>query len=93
MIMIIYFIVINFCVLVSFLTKLLVSVVLILLAFLTNLLCSVFLTTSFFITSVSLLKSTEKGINLSTSNLSILISKLLKLIGTFFNLSISNLTA
>ena len=45
-----------------------------------------FLTTLFFTTSLSLLKSTRKGFNLSTSNLSSLIFKLLKLLVTFFNL-------
>ena len=44
--------------------------------------------TSFFNTSLSLLKSTCT--NLSTSNLSTLLFKLLKLDGTFFDLSISN---
>ena len=48
---------INFCVVVSLLTKSLVSVVLILLTLLTNSLYSVFLTTSFFTTLLSLLKS------------------------------------
>ena len=45
-----------------------------------------FLTTSFFTTSLSLLKSTGTGTNLSTSNLSALIYllKLFKLVGTFF---------
>ena len=38
---------------------------------------------SFFTTSLSLLKSTETGANLST-----LLLKLLKLVGTFFNLKI-----
>ena len=42
-----------------------------------------FLTTSFFAASVSLLKSTGEGANLSTSNLSTLFFKLLKLAGTF----------
>ena len=53
----------------DFLTKLLLSVVLILLTFLTNSLYAVFLTTSFFTTSLSLLKSTGTGTNLSTSYL------------------------
>ena len=44
----------------------------------------------FFITSLSLLKSTETGFNLSTSNLPTLLFKLLKLLGA--NLSISNLS-
>ena len=47
-----------------------------------------FLTTSFFTTLHSLLKSAPTGINLSKSNLSALLFKLLKL---FFNLSISGL--
>ena len=46
--------------------------------------------TSFFNTSLSLLKSTRTCTNLSTSNLSTLLFKLLKLDGTFFDLSISN---
>ena len=53
-----------------FLTKLLVSVVLILLNFLTNLLYSDFLTTSFFITSLNLLKSTGVVSNFPISKLS-----------------------
>ena len=40
-----------------------------------------FLTTSFFPTSLSLLKSTGTGTNLSLSNLSTLLLKLLKLVG------------
>ena len=48
--------------------------------------------TLFLKTSLSLLKSTGAGTNLSTFNLSTLLCKLLKLIGTFFNLSISNLS-
>ena len=43
-----------------------------------------FLTTSFFTTSLSLLKPTGTGTNLSTSYLSTLLFKLLKLVGTFF---------
>ena len=39
-----------------------------------------------------LLKSTGTGTNLSTSNLSTLLIKLLKLVDKFFNLSISNLS-
>ena len=50
------------------------------------------MTTSFFTTSLSLLKSTGTGTNLSTSNLSTLLSKLLKLVGKFFSLSIPNLS-
>ena len=45
-----------------------------------------FLTTSFFIVSLSLLKSTRTGTNLSASNLSTLLFKLLKPLGTFLNL-------
>ena len=51
-----------------------------------------FLTKSFFITSLSLLKSTRAGTDLSVCNLSTLLFKLLKLVGTFFNLSIPNLS-
>ena len=52
-----------------------------------------FSTTSFFTTSLSLLKSRGKGNTLSTSNLSSLLFKLFKLVGTFFiYLSISNLS-
>ena len=51
-----------------------------------------FLTASFFTTSLSLLKSTGTGTNLSKSNLSTLLFKLFKLLGTFLNLSISNLS-
>ena len=53
-----------------------------------------FLTTSFFTTSLNLLKSTGTGTNLSIYifNLSILLFKLLRLLGTFFNLSISYLS-
>ena len=43
-----------------------------------------FLTTSFFTTWLSLLKSTRTGTNLSTSNLSTLLFKLLILVGIFF---------
>ena len=53
-----------------FLTKSLVSVVLILLTFLTNLLYSDFLTTLFFITSLNLLKSTGVVSNFPISKLS-----------------------
>ena len=48
--------------------------------------------TSFFTTSLSLLKSTGTGTNLSTSKLSTLLFKLLKLLGILFNLSISTLS-
>ena len=51
-----------------------------------------FLTTLFFTTSLSLLRSSRTGTNLSTSNLSTLLFKLVKLVGTFFNLLISNLS-
>ena len=51
-----------------------------------------FLTTSHFPASFKLLKSTRKGTNLSKSNLSTFFFKLLKLVGAFFNLSISNLS-
>ena len=50
-----------------------------------------FLTTPFFTTSLSLLKSIGAGNNL-TSNLSTLPFKMLQLVGTFFNLSIFNLS-
>ena len=46
-----------------------------------------FLETSFFTSSLSLLKLTGTGTNLTT-----LLFKLLKLRGTFFNLSIANLS-
>ena len=48
--------------------------------------------TSFFNASLNLLKSTETGTNLSTSNLSSLLFKLLKFLGTFFSLSVFNLS-
>ena len=48
-----------------------------------------FLTTSVFTTSLSLFKSTGAGTNLSTSTLTTSLFHLLKLLGTFFNLSIS----
>ena len=44
-----------------------------------------FLTTSFFTSSLNLLKSTGAGTNLSSSNLSTLLFKLLNLVGTFSN--------
>ena len=44
------------------------------------------------LTTPSLLKSTETGTNLLTPNLSTLLFKLLKLVGTFSRLSISNLS-
>ena len=49
-----------------------------------------FLTTSFFTASLSLLKSTVTGTNLSISILSTLLLKLFKPVGIFSNLSISN---
>ena len=55
--------------------------------FLTLALYTSFLITSFFTTSLSLLKSTGTGTNLSASNLSSLLLKWLKLVSTFFNLS------
>ena len=48
--------------------------------------------TSFSTISISLLKSTGTGTNSSTSNLSTLLSILVKLVARFFNLSISNLS-
>ena len=51
-----------------------------------------FVTTLFFTTSLSLLKATGRGTNLSISNSSTLIFKLLKPLATFFNLSVSNLS-
>ena len=53
---------------------------------------SVFLTTLSFTALLSLLKSTRVVSNCLIYNLSTLIYKSLKLIGTFFNLSISNLS-
>ena len=47
-----------------------------------------FLATSFFTTSLSLLKSKGKGINLLTTNLSILLFKLFKLVGTLVGILI-----
>ena len=44
----------------------------------------------FFAKSLSLIKSTKTGTNLSTSNLSTLLFKLFKPIGIFANLSTSN---
>ena len=46
-------------------------------------LCTSFLKTSFFTTLLSLLESTGTGTNLSTSNLSTLLFKLLKLVENF----------
>ena len=51
-----------------------------------------FLTTASFTASLSLLKSTRTGTNLSTYNLPALLFTLFKLVGTFFSLSISNLS-
>ena len=81
----------NVCVIVSFWTKLLTLGILSSI-FLISALYISFLTTSFFTTSLSLLKSTGTGTNLSTSNLSTLLFKWLKLVGTFFDLSISDLS-
>ena len=50
----------------------------------------VFLRTSFFTTLLSLLESTGAVSNFGISDLSALLSKLLKPLGTFFNFSISN---
>ena len=44
----------------------------------------------FFTAFLSLLKSAGTGTSFSTSHLSVFVFKLLKLVGTFFNLSISN---
>ena len=60
-----------------FKTKSLVSI---LFTLATNLSYTVFLTTSFFTTSLSLLKSTGTGANLSMSNLSTLVFKLAKFV-------------
>ena len=81
----------NFCFIVTFLTKSLVSVLLTLLTFLTNLLYSVILATSFFTTLLSLLKSTAIVSTFPTPNLSTFLFELLKLFGRFFNLSMSNI--
>ena len=51
-----------------------------------------FFKTSFFTASLSLLKSIGIGTNLSTSSLSTLLFKFLKLVRTFFSLSTSNLS-
>ena len=51
-----------------------------------------FPSTSFFITSHTLLKSTLTGTNLSKCKLSTLLFRLFKLVGIFFNLSISILS-
>ena len=56
------------------------SLVSILSTFATNLLCTGFLTKSFFTTSLNLLKSTGIGTNLSMSNLSTSVFKLVKLV-------------
>ena len=55
------------------------------------LLTLIFLTTSFFTKLFSLLESTETVINLSASNLSTLLFKLLKPLGLSFSLSTSNI--
>ena len=51
----------------------------------------IFLTISFFTTSLSLLKLTGTGINLSTSNLSVLLLKFLKLVGAFYEYQFINI--
>ena len=61
----------KYCVIVSFLTKLLVSVIRIALRILTNSSYTVFLTASFFTTSLRLLKSIGVVSNLPISNSSI----------------------
>ena len=82
---------------ISFLTSfvLILSAALVAKLVISSILASIFLvlpvytsfsTTSFFTKSLSLLKSTGIGTNLSSSNLSTLLFKLLKLVGTFFNL-------
>ena len=82
----------NFCVIISFLTKSVVSAVLILLTFSTNSSYSVFLTASFSTKSLRLLKSTGRASKLPISNSSTLLFKLPKPRGSFSNLSISNLS-
>ena len=53
----------------------------------------IFFNNIIFTTSLSLFQLTGTGgTNLSTSNLSTLIFKLLQLLGKFFNLSVSNLS-
>ena len=75
------------------LTKLVISGILSPIFFILALYTSYTLYTSIYIiVSLNLLKSTGTGTNLSTSNLSTLFSKLLKLVGTFFSLSISKST-
>ena len=82
---------------ISFLTSfvLILSAALVAKLVISSILASIFLvlpvytsfsTTSFFTKSLSLLKSTGIGTKLSSSNLSTLLFKLLKLVGTFFNL-------
>ena len=82
---------------ISFLTSfvLILSAALVAKLVISSILASIFLvlpvytsfsTTSFFTKSLSLLKSTGIGTNLSSSNLSTLLFKSLKLVGTFFNL-------
>ena len=51
-----------------------------------------FLATLVFTTSLSSVKSTETGTNLSRSNLSTLHFKLFKPLDTYFNFSLSNLS-
>ena len=55
-------------------------------------LCQSFLTTSLFTTSLSLLKTTGTGTNLSTFNSSTFLFKFHIFFGKFFNLSISSLS-
>ena len=57
-----------------------------------GILSSIFLIYIIFTTSLSLLKSIGAGTNLSASNLPSLLSKLVKLVGTYFSLSISYLS-
>ena len=68
----------NFCAIVDFLTKLVVSVVLIALTFLTNSSYTSFLTTYLPTTSLNFFKSTGRASNLPISNLSIFNSELAK---------------
>ena len=60
--------------------------------FITNSSYTVFLTTSFFTSLLSLLESSGVVYNFPMFNLSTLLFKFHKLFGTFFNLSISNLS-
>ena len=86
---------INVCVIVSFLTKLLTLGILFSTAVREVLVAKLVLLVLSPLTSFILALrevSTGTGINLSTSNLSTLLFKLHKLVGTFFNLSICNLS-